>query len=191
MAILTSDQLNFLQAHDVPLSRVYNASGKKRREYQAAMRSLDMVIAYGVSPCEQAGHTLRTRAGHCAQCDVSRIAYQMRADDPGQVYVAYSGQLNMSKIGVANDTQERLRNLNSQRYGSTDDWEIVYERYSLRAGRAELGAHSRLKEYQWSRSFTKTGNLIECRELFACVPEFAVKAVEGSVEELESTKNRT
>lgn len=68
LAKLTKEQKAFLDRVGVPLSRVFDASGMRTAEYKQAMRDLGMWVAYGASPCEAEGHTLRSRTGHCVQC---------------------------------------------------------------------------------------------------------------------------
>jgi hypothetical protein len=98
---LTTEQLAFLESQFVPLSRTFDASGMTRREYQDEMKSLDLIVAYGVSACKARGHTLRTRAGHCCQCNTAALAFLLRFEDRGEVYVASSAKQGLTKIGVA------------------------------------------------------------------------------------------
>lgn len=134
MTKLTSDQITFLDDQRIPLSRVFNASGMSPREYQLIMRDLDMVVAFGVSSCKTAGHTLRTRAGHCAQCNTAALAFMMRFDERAEIYVASSASHNLTKIGVAKNHLERLKTLNSQGYGGADDWAIHFFSEANNAG---------------------------------------------------------
>jgi len=39
-----------------------------RESLGKADRDLGLWVAYGVAPCDAEGHTLRTRNGHCLQC---------------------------------------------------------------------------------------------------------------------------
>ena len=65
VAQLTDEQLAFLDRHDVPLDRVFDATGMSPDEYKPLMSGGREWVAYGVSPCRAEGHTLRTRGGHC------------------------------------------------------------------------------------------------------------------------------
>ncbi len=179
MAILSDQQLEFLESQNIPLSRVFDATGMSKKEYQDAMRSLGMEFAYGVSPCKKSGHTLRTRAGHCVQCDTSKVAYQLRHNESGLVYVAYSNRLKLAKIGVAKDIDDRLRNLNSQGYGGAKDWTVKFHKKFNKAGQVEFEIQKTLEQFREVRSYTKTGNAVECRELFNCEPDMVVKLIKG------------
>ena len=64
---LTEEQLAYLQKHKVPLGSVFDATGLGRRNYSAKMKALGKAVAYGVTPCKKAGHTLRSRSGGCIQ----------------------------------------------------------------------------------------------------------------------------
>jgi len=112
MASLTRDQLEFLQHHNVPLWRVYDASVKSRSSYTAAMSALELWVAYGVTPCAAGGHELRDRAGHCVQCKPANLSYQRRYDEEGEVYVAQSVETDHVKVGTASDAQARVKQLN-------------------------------------------------------------------------------
>src|SRR4051812_46301412 len=95
MLSLSLSQLQFLRHHKVSLSRVFNADGMATSDYRQAMDELQMVVAFGVTPCRKAAHTLRTRGGHCVQCRPASLAFVMRHDNPAQVYVAYSRQIQL------------------------------------------------------------------------------------------------
>src|SRR6202161_4571783 len=103
MATLTKEQLDFLYKHEVPLSRVGDATGMRTAEYQKCMKELDLWLAIGVRACKSAGHTLRTRAGHCAQCNTANLAFLRRYEDKGTVYVAQSHAIALTKVGAASD----------------------------------------------------------------------------------------
>ena len=107
MAGLKPDQLSFLAAHGIPLGSVFDASGMRTADYQTVMKNLGKAFAYGVTPCNRALHTLRTRAGHCIQCDYSKIAYMLRFDATAFIYVAASTNGNLKKVGSSGDIYER------------------------------------------------------------------------------------
>lgn len=179
MAALSDEQRRFLKEQNIPLSIVYDASGLSRASYQSIMRDLGMEFAYGVTPCKRSGHSLRTRAGDCIQCDTSKIAYQLRHNESGFVYVAYSRSAKLLKIGVANNIQERLRNLNSQGYGGIKDWEMAFYKEYSEAGKVEMQVHNLLAQYQTVKTYFKTGSHVECRELFNCDVGIAVNFIKN------------
>ena len=148
-----------------------------------------MVIAYGVSPCEKEGHTIRTRAGHCAQCNTARIAFSMRNDERAEIYVAQSKTLSMTKIGVAKSHRERMRTLNSHRYGGASDWAAHFHIEANNAGKAEHLAQRELDCYHLKKAYTRTGKIIDCQELFTCNISMAIRAVNNAIMQL--TKKST
>lgn len=184
MATLSSAQLQFLERQAIPLSRVFDASGMSKSEYQQVMSDLGMIVAFGVSPCREAGHTLRTRAGHCAQCNTAALAFVMRYDDRAEVYVACSSQIALTKIGAANGYQERMRSLNSQGYGGATDWNVNFHFECEKAGRVEFLAQQKLNQYRVTRAYVKTGRAVACQELFDCNVTLAVKAVKKAAMEV-------
>ena len=98
---LSRDQLAFLKRHKIPADRVFNATGMATVAYKAEMKLLEAWVAFGVTPCSEAGHTLRTRAGHCVQCKPARLSYLMRFDQAGDIYVAVSTSGAMVKVGTS------------------------------------------------------------------------------------------
>ena len=177
MTILTLEQRLFLEQQKIPMSRVFNASGMSKSRYQQEMGELGMAIAYGVSPCRDAGHTLRTRPGHCAQCNTARIAFVMRWDDQAEIYVAFSARMELTKIGVATNHQNRVETLNSHGYGGANDWSMVFHCQTSNAGKLEFMAHQSLNQHRVTRSYFRTGSTINCQELFDCTAAVAVEAV--------------
>jgi hypothetical protein len=80
MKNLTAEQIDFLNSHNISLDKVFDASGFSLSEYKVIMKDQGKQIAYNVAPCQQYGHTLRTRAGHCIQCNPAAIAFIKRND---------------------------------------------------------------------------------------------------------------
>lgn len=181
MALLTTEQQLFLEHQRIPLSRVFDASGMSKSEYQREMGELEMVVACGVSPCKKAGHTLRTRGGHCAQCNTHALAFVMRWDDRAEIYVAYSSQEQLTKIGVAKDHRERLRTLNDHGYGGVIDWIVHFCCDTDNAGKVEFMVQQTLNQHRVTRSYSRTGKTIDCQELFACDVNLAVEAIKRSL----------
>jgi len=168
MAKLTKEQRAFLKRMNIPLSKVGDYEGWKTAAYRAEMKVQDQLLAIGVTPCNKAGHTMRTRKGHCAQCDPKQLGYLMRYDVSGEVYVATSS-IGYIKVGSGKDASQRLINLNSYNYGGASDWRLEIVRPCTHANRAEVEAHRLLHRYQAINPvpvYFKNGKWIECRELF-------------------------
>ena len=178
-------QINFLDSQGIPLSRVFDATGMPRAVYAAAMRELGMVVAIGVSACNAGKHTLRTRAGHCAQCNTHAIAFLLRHDDPGEVYVAHSVATSLVKVGTSKSAYARMSNLNSYGYGGASDWSVTYRHTCTKAGRVELSAQRKLSLHRVTRSYIRTGVRVECHELFQCSTSIATDAVRSALEEFK------
>ncbi len=75
MAKLNKQEINFLIEMEVPLEKTFDATEYSAAYYKSIMRRQDLWGAYGVTPCSAFGHQLRTRAGHCLQCNTSTISY--------------------------------------------------------------------------------------------------------------------
>ena len=162
----TPQEIAFLQAQRIPESLVFHSGGLPKRLYKPIMRELEAILVTGTTPCAAAGHTIRTRAGHCAQCDTARIAFQRRHSSPGFVYVAVSKRLGLHKVGSCLNVSRRLTALNSCGYGSTSDWEVVDQIYSSNAGQTEFEVHALLDPYRSPVRYLRENSWVECRETF-------------------------
>lgn len=177
MAKISGDQIDFLCKQKIPLSRVFDASGMTKGEYREIMSDLELLVAYGVTACKAFGHTLRTRSGHCCQCNTASLAFLLRFEEPGILYVASSKKIGLIKIGVAKDCTERLRNLNGHGYGGANDWDVCFSREVDSAGRLEFRVQTALQMHKVVKNYIRTGRQIECQELFSCDANMAIDAI--------------
>ena len=181
MAKLSIEQLAFLVQHDIPLSRVFDASGMVAKSWQGGMAALDMWVAFGGAKCQKAGHQLRSRNSDCLQCRPAAIGYIKRYYKEGDVYVAQSASKNLFKVGSAQDSAARLSQLCGYAYGGAADWKLKDFFPCKTAGRAELEAHRILSPHQTYGTYFKNGEDTECRELFKCSYDFVLSAVKSAV----------
>ena len=96
MTELTEEQLAYLQNHKVSLGSVFDATGLGRKDYSAKMKALGKAVAYGVTPCKKAGHTLRSRSGGCIQCSAvsESKAYNLVFIRKGEGFMAPAEKVN-------------------------------------------------------------------------------------------------
>lgn len=181
MAILTTEQLTFLRQQKIPLGSLFDASGMRNDAYQDQMKIEEKLFAYGVTPCKAGAHTIRTRAGHCVQCHHSRIAFMMRMQKRGYVYIAASQKSRLLKIGSTENVDYRAKSLNDQRYGSSADWEMLVKVLSGRSGRLEGDVQSRLSDFSVLGTYNKEGKVQQCYELFRCNFSDAFEALQSEV----------
>ncbi|WP_158543508.1 GIY-YIG nuclease family protein [Dyella solisilvae] len=175
--MLTIEQSSFLLHHKVPWDKVMDATGIRKKDYQAFMSSEGLWVAYGVSPCREGGHTLRTRSGHCAQCNPAALAFLRRHDEPGWVYIATSEESGLCKVGTAKDVQARISMLNRIGYGYATDWVACWEVEVDHAGRVESAVHQSLAEYRAVGGYLAPGYGAECTELFDCDADMALDSL--------------
>lgn len=179
MAKLTSEQIKFLEHHKIALSKAYDAKRSSHAVYGPIMRALGLEVAYNVTPCQNGGHELRTRSGHCIVCKPANLSYQNRHSAQANIYVAWSRRSGIVKIGFSNDIQIREQALNSYEYGGQRDWEIVFHVFCKKAGKIEATAQGFLAPYSVSNlTYWKNDSLIDCRELFQCEIAVGIQAVE-------------
>jgi hypothetical protein len=108
---------------------------------------------------------LRTRSGHCAQCDTRTLAYQGRHHSPGYVYIAGSLSAKLLKIGTAIDIEQRKSNLRHQAYGGIHDWEMLFYAKVDNGGKVEGDALRLLRSFKITRTYEKDGSLQDASEL--------------------------
>lgn len=168
MLQLTKEQKGYLLHHEIPLSAVFDATGMKRKEYQALMGQLDKYVAIGVSPCGAKGHTMKLKAGHCFQCSSAGITFRERFYMNAFVYVAISSLKKLIKIGYTQEIKERAISLNKTEYARANDWKIIYSAECNNAGKVESEIQSKLSDYSTPGEYIKTGRVVACYELFNC-----------------------
>jgi hypothetical protein len=181
MATLTTEQSLFLKKHKISPTNVFDATGMSIHAYGAYMRLLGLEVAIGVSPCNKAAHQLKSRSGHCVICSPAALAYQARKKKDGKVYVLHSKILNLVKIGSTGDTAERLININREGYGGATDWDIKFAKQTKNSGGAEYIAQQAVGHTSVTRSYKRSGMVVECQELFSCDVELAIKSISDAI----------
>lgn len=165
---LSDDQLHFLKSQNIPLHLVFNAMGMSKSEYRPIMKELNKIVAFNVTPCNKSGHSLRTRSGHCCQCNTATLAYQKRHDAPGIVYVAGSKFGSIMKIGFSKAVEVRAESLNRTKYAGLNDWVILYALKSKSAGIIETKANSLLNKYSVEFDYNHDGEWHDSYETYHC-----------------------
>jgi hypothetical protein len=177
LAQLTSAQLHFIDSQKISLSMLFDSSGLSKNERLRAMDALGKNFYYGGASCKSEGHTLRTKSGHCIQCDTSKIAYQLRDSASGYVYLAFSPNSKLIKIGYSKfHPQDRGAFLRNEAYGNIKDWDIKKISHAEKdAGKKEFLIHSALAKFQKPIVYEKNrGVFVECREIFDCELNHAI-----------------
>jgi T5orf172 domain len=125
MSPFTPQELAFLARHNFSEGEVYDGrgQGKRWREYQA--KEAGKILMLTSVRCRSMGHRIRTRAGHCAQCNPANIGFTERETANGYVYIAGSVRGRFIKIGSTRDIEQRERQLRTERYGGASDWLVL------------------------------------------------------------------
>lgn len=179
MAKLSDDQKRFLSSQNIPYDAVFDATGMAKANYQAAMKAEGKLFAYGVSPCGAGGHSLRTRSGHCIQCDTAKISYILRHYSSGYVYVAGSLSKKVLKVGTTTYIQQRQQTLSKEGYGGATDWKILAKVECKNAGQIEKNVQARLSKWSVPGEYYKGWDLQSCYELFRCDFEDIILVMRG------------
>ena len=175
---LSLEELQFLKLHNISLSKVFDATGMSKPIYRQLMKSADLPFASGTTPCHRAGHKLRTRSGHCIQCDPAKISYMLRWQKSGFIYVAYSDMFTLTKVGFSDDPKARMIQLNRVGYGGAYDWALMQAFYCSRdGGRIESEIHKGLADWHEVDAFYDTEYVnTQCYEIYCCSWQEAVEA---------------
>ncbi|CAM8391490.1 Bacteriophage T5, Orf172 DNA-binding [Candidatus Methylopumilus planktonicus] len=186
MAELDFEQIEFLEKMGIEDFEVLDAEDWERRDYIPYMKENDYAVAIGVSECKY-GHTMRTRSGHCAMCNNGRnLAHQINFHTSKDIYVAYSSSKNVIKIGISDDYEKRIDQMNSYGYGGIYDWECVFSEWVRNSGRIESLAHESLKEYRYDLSYMRGSTIEVSREVFECSIEDAIDAVNDAIDSYDA-----
>lgn len=168
MRALSKEQQDFLRRHKIPISRVFDATGMKKREYGKVMREQEKLLAIGVTPCKREGHALRSRNGNCVQCNPADLAFATRKNKNAYVYISASRGSELLKIGLSQDPEQRESLLNARGYGGVSDWSEICRVRCVNAGKVEFAIHEALAEFASPRSYLRDGASVDCLEIFSC-----------------------
>src|SRR5260370_31039131 len=166
MVALTEGQRHFLALQRISESEIFDGSRLSPRRYKAAMECEGKLFALVARPCYR-GHYLRSRSGHCIQCDSKRIAFIKRYYKEAYVYVVGSRSERVFKIGSSESPWDRGAHLNSLGYGGISDWKTLYCATFPDAGRVECNVHSALSCFASPRKYFREGVETGCLAICA------------------------
>lgn len=185
--MLTREETAFLKSQGLSAADVYDGRMQSSAGWKAGVRAAGLTVVLG-TPCKNGGHRLRTRSGHCAQCDTSKLSYQKRHHTPGYVYIAGSKSARLLKIGTAVDIEQRKRNLCNQAYGGIRDWTMLFTAKVQNGGKTEGDAIRRLKAFQVVRLYDKDGLQQEAAEMLQTSFTKAIKALAAAIGDERATE---
>ena len=122
--LLTGSERNFLASYGLGPDDVFDARGMSGRLWKRRIQE-GKAIALG-TPCRSEGHRLRTRAGHCVQCDPKKLVFQERNRAEQYVYIAGSLSAKLIKVGTCRDVAQREKQIRAERYGGANDWVVIF-----------------------------------------------------------------
>ncbi|MBP3519127.1 MAG: GIY-YIG nuclease family protein [Parabacteroides sp.] len=165
--MLTKEQLLFLHSQGLSKEDTFDALGMTQSMYYPIMKRTNKLIAYNTKPCKN-GHTMRTRSGHCPQCNTAYLRFSQRSNEEGFIYVAVSERKNLCKIGFTHDIRIREESLNRTYYADLNDWKIKFAVKSKCAGKIEELVKMRLCSYSYQLDYFHDGKMQVATELLNC-----------------------
>ncbi len=166
---ITAEEKRFLIANQIPFLLLFDARGRPSSPKMATeMKEQGKLFAYNATPCKKKGHRIRTRAGHCIQCDTARIAFMLRMTSYGFVYIAGTLRGQLIKIGATASKNDRAKSLNRTGYASYNDWEVLYTARCVESGAVEIKVHRLLQPYRAGGTYFHDNHNQSAMEIFRC-----------------------
>lgn len=177
--MLERSEREFLKTHGLTESDVFDWRGLGSRDRREAIKRAGKTLALGTE-CSH-GHRLRTRSGHCVQCDPSKLSYQAQKTRRAVLYVVWSSSLKLFKVGVSDTPSRRIDALRREAYGGAADWSLFMALELRDAGKSETAMHRHLASYQHASVYQKGAHQQASREVFNCPPDMVIEAFRQAV----------
>lgn len=165
--------VEFLERHGYTCDNVRVCTGIPRKKWRSAIEGRPEILFVVTKACTRHGHLLRFRSGHCAPCNPKMLTYQLRHRRAGDVYIACSRTLALTKIGSAINAGRRILDLNKRRYGGVADWQLYYFKSFSESGAAESELKRKFKDCIVSRPYLHDGKPQMTQEMFDIRPDIA------------------
>ncbi|MBR0993960.1 GIY-YIG nuclease family protein [Bradyrhizobium japonicum] len=178
---LTTDELAFLARQGLGPDDVFDARWMSQADWFEEIKKAGKQVALG-GPCKKQSHRLRSRKGHCVQCNTAKLAYAARHNLEQYLYIAGSLQARLIKVGVCKNLLQRNRQICAERHGGAADWEIIYAVNVARAGEIEDRILDQLSPYSVDEHYWKNGSLQKSIELRRCSISQALAVVHAELE---------
>ena len=175
-SVLSEEELIFLLIQGYSSGDVYDARSMQISIAGPECKRLGLKFLLR-RPSRKCGHRLKTRKGHCIQCNPAYIEFQERHSRAGWIYIAYSNKTKLFKIGFTDDISSREKTLNAEIYGGISDWYLYRHAQVSEGGKIERRLHQLLKAFLFEKNTTKSGKVIASREIFLCESESIEDAI--------------
>jgi T5orf172 domain len=180
---LTQSELLFLRSQNIDPDEVLDVRGQSSIYWKEKAKSGGYDFVLG-SYCRAGGHRLRTRAGHCIQCDTKKIAFIRRESKMSWVYMAVCEDKNVCKIGTTDDIYSRADSLSRECYGGYCDWVIVCAIMVANSGEIERNIHDIFRDQMIVGEYFKDGKYQSARELIGMSRGLLFRKFEKSFKKL-------
>ncbi len=185
--VFTKEELDFIYEQHLNEDDFYDGRGeKKQQRHENARNNGCMFLIAG--ECQN-GHRLKTRSGHCIQCDTSKISFQKRHSSKGAIYVAVCG--DYCKVGVVDNNcdnaeyaiHQRALRLNLEGgYGGMTGWKIIaWAPVNEGVGKMEEKIHKKLLPYSIKQNYIWSGEKRVAQELFKCDSSDAIDLIDEEI----------
>lgn len=170
--VFTEQERDFIDRMGIALDQIVDATGLKPAQYKPLMKARGALLAWGSTPCQRHGHRLRDKHGHCVICAPSSIAFAKAHHLYANVYVAFSANAKLVKVGYTANVVDRIRQLNLHKAAGATDWIWCVFYGCDNAGAVEKEVHRKLAKYKVTAPYgAKEGG---SDEIFRCGRRTAV-----------------
>lgn len=169
---------SFLHKYKILDSLVLDGTGMEKSEIVEIMNEKGYLVVVGITPCYR-NHSIRKKSWHCVECKPDGLIYQGRYTKKSTIYIAESKSTKLIKIGIGDNSFERVKQLNYYRYAGISDWTHAFGMLCNKAGRLEYDLHTALSKHKVAdKYYFKNGSEINCQEVFDCTLYEAKLALE-------------
>lgn len=169
--VLNKEQKDFIKKYKISEELLFDANGEEMSEDLIRnMSEAKKSFAFNVRNCsENPEHNFITIGGDCPQVEVEKIAFALRENKTGYIYIAGSKRGELILVGSSNETKDRVViNTATFKYGGFDDWELLFHAKTETLGRVERLVQGQLKDYKAAYQYEKSGKLQNGGDLYRC-----------------------
>lgn len=163
---LDQTEIAFLKEHRIHIADIYDGRKQCTSAWKVSAKEGNYPFILTQRRTCSGNHRLKTRSGHCPQCNSANIAFIRRESATGYVYIASAHRGKIVKIGYAKDINVREATLREQGYGGYHDWKIICFFRTHDAGKMERRVSARFADRRAYGNYFKDGKWQTATEMF-------------------------
>ncbi len=145
-----------------------DATGLAKKEWHPLIRELDKWVFIGGTPCNNEGHTMRLKSGHCLECETSSPAFLLRRLKHKNVFIAGTKSGKILKLGTSKNYLQNIDTLNLYNYAGFKDWEPIIAFELDDTVQCQYKVERKIRRYFFSKLVQQNGREFHCVDLIKC-----------------------